>query len=88
MTSSLQGSRFSSRRRFLQQTLSGVAGWAQTQRGSHGNHRATAGTQVWQRGADDGRRADEVYRDDPLPGLGRDVNQRPAGVDPGRVDNR
>src|SRR6266487_7015564 len=28
MTSSLQGSRFSSRRRFLQRTLSGVAGWA------------------------------------------------------------
>ena len=28
MTSSLQGPRFSSRRRFLQQTLSGVVGWA------------------------------------------------------------
>ena len=28
MTSSLQGARFSSRRRFLQQTLSGIAGWA------------------------------------------------------------
>ena len=41
MTSSLQGSRFSSRRRFLQQTLSGVAGWA-LWHGWPARHRALA----------------------------------------------
>ena len=41
MTSSLQGPRFSSRRRFLQQTLSGVAGWA-LWHGWPSRHRALA----------------------------------------------
>ena len=41
MTSSLQGSRFSSRRRFLQRTLSGVAGWA-LWHGWPSRHRALA----------------------------------------------
>ena len=41
MTSSLQGPRFSSRRRFLQRTLCGVAGWA-TWHGWSSRHRALA----------------------------------------------
>ena len=52
MTSSLQGPRVSSRRRFLQRTLSGVAGWA-TWHGWPSRHRALA-----QKGAPD--RADDV----------------------------
>jgi hypothetical protein len=43
MTSSLQDQRFSSRRRFLQRTLSGVAGWA-LWHGWPSQHRALAQT--------------------------------------------